>query len=148
MSGGKRLGMDKINNHWWEKEIKHTRQVYAHLQDEESRHIYDCRAMYAITGQSIFLNKILQYYPQWHEILRKLKSGSQNILFGAGICGRRMLEASSVGWQGILDNNRSLWGKKIAGLPVYSPDEISKWPKAQVCLAIHTPRGILGLVKR
>ena len=120
-------------------DINHTRKVYARLQDDESRHIYDCRAMYALTGQSIFLDRIFQQYPQWNEILRRLHSGKKNFLFGAGICGRRMLATSPGCWQGILDNNNSLWGKNVAGLPVYSPEEIRRWPDAQVCLAIHTP---------
>ena len=131
--------MNKINKHDLSFDINHTRKAYAHLQDDESRHIYDCRAMYALTGQSVFLDRIFHQYPKWHEIMRKLHSGTKNFLFGAGICGRRMLSASHGCWQGILDNNKSLWGKNVAGLPVYSPDELKNWPDAQVCLAIHTP---------
>lgn len=131
--------MAKINEHDLSFDINYTRKVYAHLQDDESKHIYDCRAMYALTGQGIFLDRIFQQYPEWQKILQKLQSGNQNFLFGAGICGRRMLSAFSGCWQGILDNNKLLWGKKVAGLPVYSPNELRNRPEAQVCLAIHTP---------
>ncbi|MBE6101400.1 MAG: FkbM family methyltransferase [Selenomonas ruminantium] len=131
--------MEKIEIYDWTKDIGNARQVYAHLQDEESRHIYECRAMYALTGESSFLHKIFEYYPQWHEIIGKLHSGAKNFLFGAGICGRRMLAATPGCWQGILDNNKSLWGKSVAGLPVFAPDEVRRWPDAQIFLAIHTP---------
>jgi len=62
------------------------------------------------------------------------------ILFGAGLHGRYLAEAlkkEGLDIAGFCDNNATLWGQNISGIPVISPDGLKKMPEARLYYALY-----------
>ena len=45
-----------------------TRTIYNHLQDEESKHIFENRLLYTLTGDGRYIRRMLSQLPAKHEL--------------------------------------------------------------------------------
>ena len=109
-----------------------TKDIFAHLQDEMSRTIFEKRVMYSLTGDGRYLVDMIRKIPQVQHFLAQLKMSQENYLFGAGIYGERFLAITGTHrWAGVLDNNEEKWGTEIhgGGMKVYPPRDIEKSPE-------------------
>jgi len=73
------------------------------------------------------------------------------ILFGAGSHGRYLAEAlREYGLEiaGFCDNKPDLWGQKIDGLPVMSPEDLKKRPEVSLYYALYNRLQIAGIAEQ
>jgi FkbM family methyltransferase len=76
-----------------------------------------------------------------------MTSSFPSVVFGAGNLGRRV--ARVVRPELFCDNNRSLWGTTVEGIPVESPaTAIHRYPSATFIVAIWHPSRVEGMVDR
>lgn len=72
--------------------VEHSREIYRHLADEQSRMIYTNRLNYSLTGDMRFIedlvNRTLRQNQTWKSFCESLKEksgGNEMVIFGAGI---------------------------------------------------------------
>ncbi len=76
-----------------------------------------------------------------------MTSSDQFVVFGAGNLGRRV--ARAVHPVLFCDNNRSLWGSRVEGIPVESPQSaVQCYPRATFVVAIWHPSRTEGMLDR
>lgn len=101
------------------------RNVYAHLQDEESRDIFLHRLEYSATGDDSFLIDMIRKYPEGrlvYDLPRK-----KAYIFGAGVYGGLTKKFLSMDWQGYIDNDsQKRGGGYPAGLPIFALEDVPR----------------------
>lgn len=111
--------------------------VYRNLADEESRSCFEARVKYALSGNLLswweYIHNFQRDYFGWDiEYLSDPHyQGKKIVIFGAGKYGSHayyVLKHSSLSDRltGFIDNNPSLGGGQLYGLPVVSPYELMK----------------------
>jgi len=107
--------------------FEESREIYGKLMDDESKSIYRNRMLFSLTDDiSYILDMVLgtEYGRDFAEIFSK---STKRFMFGAGSWGRELAKVwgrYKGGWSGFIDNNSSLWGTEIEGLPVIRPQDI------------------------
>ena len=84
------------------------RQIYDHLQDEESKNIFLHRLNYSITGDDSHLREMVRMRPesrQFYSIPRQ-----KAYIFGAGTYGGKTKRFLNMEWMGFIDNDNQKWG--------------------------------------
>ena len=103
------------------------RDVYPHLQDEESRKIYLARSMHSLTTDWEVLRPVVRNMVMG-KVLRKAFEEHQAqdwVLFGAGRWGQAILHYfPEIPWKCIVDNFKA--GQTIGDLPILSLDEMKQ----------------------
>lgn len=109
------------------------KRIYDQLQDEESREIFLHRLEYILTGDADsfchwFLDRHEKLYcPELDKFQKDYPFFKGYILFGAGLEGKitkRILEACGMEVIAWCDNDTTLWGREIDGIPVIVPTEL------------------------
>lgn len=113
--------------------VEHSREVYRHLADEQSRMIYMNRLNYSLTGDMRFIedlvNRTLRQNQTWRSFCESLKekAGSNElVIFGAGIWGNILYQETKdiIRWKGVIDSNPK--DKYVGRLPVVSFEDFVK----------------------
>lgn len=100
--------------------------VYYHMQDDTSKSIFASRLNYSLTGDSSFLDTMvdttLRSSAVWIRFLEELGNVSDKelVIFGAGIWGKILYKetACKIKWDKVIDNKPE--GKTVDNLPVIS----------------------------
>ena len=103
------------------------RDVYAHLQDEESRTIYKARSLFSLTDEKNHLRDIVRDMAVGKRLLETCEAHSENdiVLFGAGTWGKAVLNFfDDIPWGCVVDNFKA--GQTLGELPVISVAELRK----------------------
>ena len=103
------------------------REVYAHLQDEESRKIYKSRSLFSLTDENAHLRDIVRSMAVGKQLLEACKAHTEDniVLFGAGTWGKAVLRFfNDIPWDCVVDNFKA--GQMLSGLPVISVAELRK----------------------
>ena len=79
------------------------RQIYEHLQDEESKKIFLHRMNYSVTGDDSHLRKMVQMCPESRQFYSIPKQKAY--IFGAGTYGGKTKRFFDMEWMGFIDNN-------------------------------------------
>lgn len=113
--------------------IEHSREIYRHLADEQSRMIYIDRLNYSLTGDMCFIetmvDKTIRQNHTWKSFCMTLKekSGSNELMiFGAGIWGNILYQETKefIRWKGVIDSDPG--DKYVGQLPVDSFEDFAK----------------------
>lgn len=99
------------------------KQVYDHLQDDESRKIYMARSLYSLSDDKTYMKEIVREMSISKELEKWAKGKERLILFGGGTWGKAITSYfDNIRWECIIDNNKS--GQKLNGYDICSLDEI------------------------
>ena len=113
--------------------VEHSREIYRHLADEQSRMIYTNRLNYSLTGDMSFIedlvNRTLRKNQTWKSFCEslKVKSGSNEmVIFVALIWGNILYQETKdfIPWKGVIDSNPK--DKCVGRLPVVSFEDFSR----------------------
>lgn len=117
--------------------ISELERVYQILEDEESRYTYLNRLNYLVSGDSSFIDRIVERYlpnlPLWgggrmtsEQFLSKLPADRQIVLFGAGVSGRGALPIfqNDKRFLGFCSSTEEKQKNGFLGRPVMSPEEL------------------------
>lgn len=94
--------------------VEHSREIYRHLADEQSRMIYMDRLNYSLTGDMRFIetlvDKTIRQNHTWKSFCSSLKEkagGNELVIFGAGIWGNILYQETKefIRWKGAIDSN-------------------------------------------
>lgn len=138
-------------------------RVYQMLEDEESRFTWLNRLDYLITGDTGFINRVLDAYlpelPRWEPTIQKksmqrflseLPEDKQIVLFGAGLNGRSLLpfiQKDHRFW-GFCSSTKEKQRSGYLGWPVMSPEELLARKDIIVIVAtINNEAEILGILR-
>lgn len=134
------------------------RQVYQMLEDEESRFIYLNRLNYLISGDSKFIDNIIDNhfskFFSWEDqlikpLVSKLPADRQFVLFGANRSGYRAMECLREDPRliGFCSSNKKKQQDGWCGYPVMSPEELlARKDLSVIVSAAHTRDEILQIL--
>lgn len=108
-----------MNSVYWADDI------YRRLGDSESRKIFENRILYSCTGDFSFIENIVQGFEERKELLR-IEENRKKYIFGGGTYGYYIQRCYPLGWDGIVDNNRDIWGEKCGGIEVSDPEKMER----------------------
>lgn len=98
------------------------REIYGLLGDDLSREVYENRLLYSLTGDMKFVRNVVCTIPEGKEIYKRLKTGKNIGIFGAGDVGRHLVHVyTDIPFECFIDNKRA--GTMYEGLPVLSLKE-------------------------
>lgn len=103
------------------------RNVYAHLQDEESRTIYRARSLFSLTDDREELRSVVRNMAVGKELLAAFRAheGHPMALFGAGQWGKAILRYfPEIPWAFVVDNYKA--GGEIGGFPILSVEDLKQ----------------------
>lgn len=89
------------------------KNVYAKLQDDESRKIYLARSLYSLTDNKDYMKDIIHDMAPARYLLSELAkhNAQKKILFGAGTWGKAILQYfPELHWDAIADNKKDCNG--------------------------------------
>lgn len=107
--------------------VEHSREIYRHLADEQSRMIYMDRLNYSLTGDMRFIEDLVdrtirqnQMWKSFGNVLKEKAGGNELVIFGAGIWGNILYQETKefIRWKGAIDSNSK--DKCVGQLPVDS----------------------------
>lgn len=101
------------------------RDVYDHLQDEESRRIYADRSLFSLSDDNTYMSEIIRNMTVAQTLREQLKihKDKQLVLFGAGTWGKAISQFfPEISWDYIVDNNKV--GQKLNDNKIVSLSEI------------------------
>ncbi len=81
------------------------RNIYEHLADEASKHVFSQRLLYSLTGDLSYIRQIVERIPEVQQLKAVIQQSRQNILFGAGHYGQMVLSLTPDYWVKVIDNN-------------------------------------------
>ena len=118
--------------------------IYTHLEDDESKYLFDLRLQYALDGNSSnFVKGIYQMNKNWNiserdDISPYLNRGMKIIIFGAGIYGiftKKVLEQNGYSVFAFCDSDEKKVGIRIDAIEVLSVEEAHSIPDRFIVLA-------------
>ena len=137
--------------------ISQVKQIYQMLEDEESKFIYLNRLNYLISGDTKYMDKIVETYlpelPVWKgedQFLAELPPDRPLVLFGAGSTGRRVLPIFQKDRRliGFCSSTKAKQAEGFLGYPVMSPEElISRKDLTVVVTAVDANKEILNILR-
>lgn len=106
-----------------------TRTIYNHLQDEESKHIFENRLLYTLTGDGRYIRRMLSQLPAKHELDQAAAFCrthlNEVVFYGAGNDLKLLTELyPDLDISCICDGSRKKQQEGWRGIPVISPDEL------------------------
>ena len=113
-------------------------QISGQLQDDEARFLFEKRLLYSLTKDASYIRDIALSFPECQELREKASERADNFIFGAGTYGDVVSHLIPNHWLGILDNDRTRWGKKIGNVTIVPPETICEHPESHVFLAVRT----------
>lgn len=112
------------------------RQIYAQLQDDTSRFLFEKRLMYSLTEDASYIREIAMAFPEMEPVKAIAAERMDNFIFGAGTYGDIVAHLAPGHFLGILDNNRTKWGGKLGGVTIVPPETIQSHPDSRVFVAV------------
>lgn len=112
------------------------RQIYAQLQDDTSRFLFEKRLMYSLTEDASYIREIAMAFPEMEPVKAIAAERMDNFIFGAGTYGDIVAHLAPGHFLGILDNNRTKWGGKLGGgdyRPSRNHPIASRQPRVRRC---------------
>ena len=112
-----------------QEEMKNIKNIYKHLQDEQSKEIFVNRLMYALTGDWKFINRILLNLPQRKaldkEVEKCMNYLDKIIVWGAGHDSMMLSRLyPDFKFRYYCDKDEKKQKEGFMGLPVLSPEEL------------------------
>lgn len=98
------------------------KEVYSHLQDEESKKIYAARSLFSLSDDTTYMSEIVKNMTISEILVKKLNSnkGKKLVLFGAGTWGKAIMKFfPGIKWDYVVDNNKigqKMEENKIVGI--------------------------------
>lgn len=111
------------------------RDIYGHLQDDESRRIYAARSLYSLSDDKSFMDGMVADMAISKELRRWVHGKNNLVLFGAGTWGKAITYYfRDIRWDYVADNNRA--GQELNGYRVSNVSDISDIRKCHIVLAV------------
>lgn len=104
--------------------IREVNRVYDILYDNLSKNIFMYRFLYSTTNDKKYLRDMIYMLPQGR-CLEKLKDCAELYVFGCGNYGKWILDLFDLPIKAFTDNDNSLWGGTVKGIPIVSPEKLS-----------------------
>lgn len=110
--------------------IDKLKKIYAHLEDETSKEIFENRLMYSISGDNKWILKNIRAIDknlgkEFLETLETAKASGEIVIFGAGVRGRKLYEITQkYPWKYFVDNDPK--EMNCLGLSIIKGDEFIK----------------------
>lgn len=119
-----------------------TKNIYYHLQDEKSKFLFENRVLYTLTGDSRYIERIIEQMPQKQALDQAIAFCRNHIhelvVYGAGNDLSLLTELYPDAWfRYICDGSRQKQENGWRGIPVWSPEELIK-KKDKVYVAVNT----------
>lgn len=114
------------------------REIYDHLQDEESKEIYRARSQFSLTDDKDCLKDVIRKMTVARRMLDELKKhyGQDFILFGAGTWGKAILHFfPEIHWKCVVDNKQA--GKQLGDYDIISFAELQKMENVYIVVAVY-----------
>lgn len=104
--------------------IDASRKIFNALGDQESKYIFKERLLFSYTNETEHIKNVVSFLDEgkWFENI--LKERKNLYIFGAGTWGKEIIKIWPNQWKGFLDNNVSLWGTEIIGIPILNPKDV------------------------
>ena len=108
------------------------KRVYSTLMDDESRHIFEARLNYSLTGSERYMRPVIKMAEnkvmsdkRWNDLYRLLVDEKSGLyIYGCGMYGKELfLMSESVRWKGFIDGKVS---GGFGGLRIFTPEEFIK----------------------
>lgn len=122
--------------------LKTVKNIYAHLQDNTSKFLFENRLLYTLTGDDEYINRIIASLPQKAKLDQAVafcKNHQENmVLYGAGndlLLLSRVYPEFPIRW--LCDGSRKKQQEGWRGIPVISPEKLVE-KKEDVYVAITT----------
>lgn len=115
--------MDKFMNE--DSRSKKLINVYNHLQDDESRMIYESRSLYSLTDDKLYMRNIVRNSALSKCLIEciNVNKNKKLVLFGAGTWGKAITNyLDDIHWDYVIDNNKK--GTQINGYSISSLDDL------------------------
>ena len=115
--------MDKFMNE--NSRSKKLINVYNHLQDDESRMIYEFRSLYSLTDDKVYMRNIVRNSALSKCLIEciNVNKNKKLVLFGAGTWGKAITNyLDDIHWDYVIDNNKK--GTQINGYSISSLDDL------------------------
>lgn len=101
------------------------KNVYDHIQDEESRNIYMARSMYSLSDNKNYMKDIVRKCDMSMEIYNSIVGKNKLVLFGAGTWGEAITYyLDDIHWDYVIDNK--IQGNVVNGYKINKIDEIKQ----------------------
>lgn len=111
------------------------KQVYNHLQDEESKSIYLARSKFSLSDEKDYLRTIVREMSISKELMKWTKEKDRLVLFGAGTWGDAITYYfNDIKWEHVIDNNRV--GGLLNGYKISSVGEVYDIKNCNVVVAV------------
>lgn len=107
-------------------DVEEVKEIYDLIGDDISRHIFENRLMYSLTGDMKFIRNVVCTIPKGWEIYDNLRMSQKKVgIFGAGDVGRHLVHVyTDIDFVCFIDNKRA--GTVYEGLPVISLQEFKE----------------------
>lgn len=136
--------------------VEHSREIYWHLADEQSRMIYMNRLNYSLTGDMCFIEDLVdktirqsQIWSSFCESLREKTGNNELVIFGAGIWGNILYQETRefIHWKKVIDSNPK--DKCVGQLPVVSFEDFADVYAGEVVVlsSFKNVRGMIGQLR-
>ncbi len=115
--------MDKFMNE--DNDSKKLINIYNHLQDDESRTIYEARSLYSLTDNKLYMRNIVRNSALSKCLIEHINKNKNKklVLFGAGTWGKAITNyLDDIHWDYIIDNNKK--GTHINGYIISSLNDL------------------------
>lgn len=92
------------------------REIYDHLQDEESKKIYMARSLFSLSDDRDFLTEVVRNMTVSRTLINQVEKHKDNkiVLFGAGTWGKAITYFfPEINWDYVVDNNKE--GQEVNG---------------------------------
>ena len=113
------------------------KEVYNHLEDEESQKIYVARSLFSLSDDNTYMTEIVRNMTLSKTLVEKLTLHKDRILvlFGAGTWGKAILQFfPEIKWDYIVDNCKS--GQVIKGNRIVSLSDIQKYNECYFVISV------------
>lgn len=113
------------------------KEVYYHLQDEESRKIYAARSLFSLSDDNTYMNEIVKNMSVSKMLTEQLDKNKDKkmVLFGAGTWGKAIIKFfPDIKWDYVVDNNKI--GQEIEGNVIIGLKDIKQIDNCYFVLAV------------
>lgn len=113
------------------------KEVYNHLQDEESQKIYAARSLFSLSDDNTYMNEIVKNMTVSKILAEQLDINKDKkwVLFGAGTWGKAIMKFfPDIKWDYVVDNNKI--GQEIEGNKIVSVEDIEHVDDCYFVLAV------------
>lgn len=102
-------------------DVYDNKDIYDRLGDNISKEIYENRILYSLTRNVKYIRQMVSSNKHAKDFLDVINETNENLLFGLGAWGKRLVRIWPEKWVACIDNDDKLWGQNFYGLNIISP---------------------------